>query len=44
MQASIKFLKYTLKKSVNTNADPHIAVLQVRSTLLGQGIPSAGTL
>ena len=33
-----------LKKCVDTNADQHILLLQIRSTPLGQGVPNLATL
>ena len=44
VEACIIFTKWTLKKCMDTNANPHIALLQIRSTPLGQGLPSPVTL
>ena len=44
VEACIKFLKHTLRRCVDTNAGPHIALLQIRSISLEQGLPSPGTL
>ena len=33
-----------LRECIGTNADTHIASLQITSTLFGQGLPSPGTL
>ena len=44
VEACIKFEKHTLNKFADTNDDPHKALLQIRSTQLGQGLSSPRTL
>ena len=36
----IKFVKCTLKKCFDSRSDPHISLLQIQMTPLGQGLPS----
>ena len=36
VEACIKFIKYTMKKCINSGNDMHIALLQIRTTLLGK--------
>ena len=43
-EACIKFVKCTRKKCFDTKGDPHIAVLQIRMTLQGPGLPSLATI
>ena len=40
VEAGIKFIKCTLKKSFDSRSDPHIVLLQIPTTQLGQGLPS----
>ena len=42
-KACIKFLKWMFNECMDTNADPYIVSLQIKSTLLGQGLPSHAT-
>ena len=44
LKACIKFIKCTMKKYFDCGSDIHIALLQIRSTPLGQGLPSPATL
>ena len=44
MDAGIKFVKCTIKKCRQTNNDVHFALLQIRSILVGTGLPSAASL
>ena len=44
LKACIKFIKCTMKKGFNSGSDIYIALLQIRSTPLGQGLPSPCTL
>ena len=44
VEACTSFSKEMLRKCIDTNADPYIASLQIRSTPLGKGIPSPVTL
>ena len=44
VKACIKFIKHTMKKCFNSGGDVHIALLQIRTTPLGQGLPSPATL
>ena len=44
MEAYIKFIKFTMKKCVDSRNDMHIALLQIRTTPLGQGLPSSAIL
>ena len=36
--------KANTQKCFDTSSDPHIALMQIRSTPLGQGLPSPATL
>ena len=40
----IKFIKWPVKNCFDTKSDPHISLLQMRSTQLGPGLPSPATL
>ena len=44
VEACIKFIKCTFKKCVNSVGDPNKALLQIHTTLLGQGLLSLATL
>ena len=44
VEACIKFVKGILKKCLDSRGDPHIALLQICMTLLGQGLPSPVTM
>ena len=44
VEACIKFIKCTLKKCANSSGDIHMALLQIHTTPLGQGLPSPATL
>ena len=44
VEAYIKFINKTIKKCTDTKSDMHIALLQIRSTPLGQGLPSPARL
>ena len=44
VEVCVKFVKCTLKKCFDTNADPHIALLQIQMTPLGPGLPRLSTL
>ena len=44
MEACIKFIKHTLKKCFDSRGDPHIALLQICMTPLGQRFPSPATM
>ena len=44
VKACIKFVKCTLKKCTNSGGDINIALLQIHTTLLGQGLPNLATL
>ena len=44
VEACIKFIKCSIKKCVDSSSHIHIALLQIRSTPLGQGLPSPVTL
>ena len=44
VEAHIKFVKHTLKKCFDSRGDPHIGLLQILSTLVGQGLPSPKTI
>ena len=44
IKACIKFIKHTLKKCTKSNGDNHMALLQICTTPLGQGLPSLVTL
>ena len=40
IEACINFLKQMFKECIDTDADPHIALLQIKSTPVGQGLNS----
>ena len=44
VEACIKFGKHTLKKCFDSKGDPHIALLQICMTPLGQVLPSPATV
>ena len=44
VEACIRLIKEILKMCIYTNAKLHIALLQIRATPLGQGLPSPATL
>ena len=44
VKACIKFIKHTLKKCADCGGDIHIALLQIHTTPLGQGLLSPATL
>ena len=44
MEACIKFMKETIKKCIDAKSNMLIALLQIRSTPLGPGLPSPATL
>ena len=44
VEVCIKFVKYTLKKCFDSMLDPHIALLQICMTPLGQGLPSPAAM
>ena len=44
VEECIKVIKHTIKKCIATKSDIHIALLQVRLTLLGPGLPNPATL
>ena len=44
VEACIKFIKCTFKKCANSGWDINMALLQIHTTLLGQGLPSLATL
>ena len=44
VEACIKFVKHTLKKCFDSKVDPHIALLQICMTPLGQGLLSLATM
>ena len=44
VKACIKFIKTHTKKCANSGADIHMALLQIYTTPLGQGLPSLATL
>ena len=44
MEVCIKFIKQTLKKCLDNKYDQHLALLQIRSTTLGPGLPSPASL
>ena len=43
-EACIKFIKCTIKKCSESGGDIHMALLQIRTTPLGQGLPSPAML
>ena len=44
VEACKKFVKCTLNKCFDSRSDPHIALLQIQMTPLGQGLPSPATM
>ena len=44
VKACIQFIKCTLKGCVDSGGDIHLALLQIHTTPLGQGLPSLATL
>ena len=44
VEAYIKFIKCTIKKCSDSGGDVHMALLQIRTTPLGQGLPSLAML
>ena len=44
VEAYIKFVKHTFKKCANSSGDTNMALLQICTTLLGQGLLSLATL
>ena len=44
VEACIKFIKHTIKKCSDSGDDIHMAMLQIRNTPLGQGLPSPAML
>ena len=44
VEACIKFIKCTLNKCAKSGGDIHMALLQIHTTSLGQGLPSLATL
>ena len=44
VEVCINFLKHTLKKCFESRSDLHIPLLQIRTTLLGQVLPSPTTM
>ena len=40
----LKFIKWTIKKCIYPKSDTHVALLQIKSTLLGPGLPCLATL
>ena len=44
VEACIKFIKCTTRKCLDSGGDIHISLLQIRTTPLGQGLPSPATL
>ena len=44
VEACIKFIKCTFKKCANSRGDLNMALLQIHTTPLGQGLPSLATL
>ena len=44
VKACIKFIKHTFKMCANSNKDINMALLQIHTMLLGQGLPSPATL
>ena len=43
-EACIKFIKHTFKKCADSGGDINMALLQIHTTPLGQGLPSLATL
>ena len=44
VEVCIKLIKQALKNCFDTKSDPHLALLQIRSTPLGPELPSPATL
>ena len=44
VEAYIKFIKHTMKKCSDSGSDVHMAMLQIGTTLLEQGLPSPAVL
>ena len=44
VEACIKFIKQSIEKCIDTRSDIHIALLQIRSTPLGSGLPNPAML
>ena len=44
VEACIKFIKCTIKKCSDSGGDIHMVLLQIRTTPLGQGLPSSAML
>ena len=44
VEACLKFIKHTIKKYSDSSGDVHMALLQIRTTPLGQGLASPATL
>ena len=44
VETCIKFIKCTIRKSIDTKLDKRIALLQIKSILLGPGLPSPAKL
>ena len=44
VEACIKFIKHTFKKCTHSGGDINMALLQIHTTPLGQGLPSLATL
>ena len=44
VEAYIKFIKHTIKMCSDSSGDIHTVLLQIRTTPLGQGLPSPATL
>ena len=44
VKGCIKFIKHILKKCADSSGDIHMALLQISTTSLGQGLPSLATL
>ena len=44
VEAYIKFMKCTMTKCIETNDDIHVALVQIRATSLGPGLPSPAKL
>ena len=44
VEACIKFIKHTFKKCAESGRDKNIALLQIRTMPIGQGLPSPATL
>ena len=44
VETCIKFIKHTIIKCSDSGGDIHMAMLQIRTTPLGQGLPSSAVL